>query len=115
MQRTTSWKRQLLYSSWLLVAWTFLHISALARADDDFERPPVNYRKAKPNNPIERLQGKIDAGKLNLEFHPERGYLPAVLDALQVPSSSQVLVFSKTSLQRQRIGPWSPRAIYFSD
>jgi hypothetical protein len=38
-----------------------------------------------------------------------------VLEALQIPQSSQVLVFSKTSLQRHRISPWSPRAIYFRD
>jgi hypothetical protein len=115
MQRTTSWKGQLLFSPRLLVAWTFLAIPAIAWADDDFERPPINYSKAKPNNPIERMQEKIDAGKLQLPFHAERGYLSAVLNALQVPESSQVLVFSKTSLQRQRISPWSPRALYFSD
>ena len=115
MQRTTAWKRRLLYSPLLLVAFAFFAISAIARADDDFERPPINYSKAKPNNAIERLQEKIDAGKLELPFHAERGYLSAVLNALQVPQSSQVLVFSKTSLQRHRISPWSPRAIYFSD
>jgi hypothetical protein len=58
---------------------------------------------------------KIDAGKLQLPFHAERGYLSAVLDALHVPQSSQVLVFSKTSLQRNRISPKSPRALYFND
>src|ERR1017187_11036082 len=115
MQRTAAWKRRLLYSPLLLVAFAFFAISAIARADDDFERPPINYSKAKPNNAIERLQEKIDAGKLQLPFHAERGYLSAVLNALQVPQSSQVLVFSKTSLQRHRISPWSPRAIYFSD
>src|SRR5262245_44398147 len=83
-------------------------------ADDEFERPPINYSKSKPNNPIERLQEKMDAGQ-RLAFHAERGYLSAVLGALDVPTSSQVLVFSKTSLQRHRIGPYAPRAVYFSD
>jgi hypothetical protein len=115
MQRTTAWNRQLLHAPPLLVALTFLAIPASVRADDDFERAPINYSKAKPNNPIERLQEKIDAGKLQMPFHAERGYLPAVLQALQVPQSSQALVFSKTSLQRHRIAPWSPRALYFSD
>src|SRR5204863_393113 len=40
---------------------------------------------------------------------------PAVLKALKVPVSSQGLVFSRTSLQVDRIAPWTPRAIYFSD
>jgi len=87
----------------------------VARAQDDFEQPPINYSKAKPSNAIERLQEKLDAGKLHLPFHAERGYLSAVLNYLQVPESSQVLVFSKTSLQRHRISPHSPRAIYFND
>jgi hypothetical protein len=66
----------------LLVAFTFLAIPAIASADDDFERAPINYSKSKPNNPIERLQEKIDAGNLHLPFHEERGYLPAVLKGM---------------------------------
>jgi hypothetical protein len=34
---------------------------------------------------------------------------------LQVPAESQVIVFSKTSLQRGKIRPRTPRALYFSD
>lgn len=86
-----------------------------ARAEDDFERAPIYYSKARPNNAIERLQAQLDAGKVQLPFHEERGYLAAVLQALQVPESSQTLVFSKTSLQRHRISPYAPRALYFSD
>ena len=43
------------------------------------------------------------------------GYLPAILKALDVPISSQLLVFSKTSFQATRIYPQSPRALYFND
>ena len=43
------------------------------------------------------------------------GYLPALLKALDIPVSSQVLVFSKTSFQSARIYPHSPRALYFND
>jgi hypothetical protein len=50
-----------------------------------------------------------------MNFEPERGYLRAVLQALQVPVSSQTLVFSKTSSQRDHTSPKSPRAIYFKD
>ena len=99
----------------IFIACALLAIPAAARADDDFERAPINYSKATPNNPIARLQAQMDAGKLQLPFHKDRGYLPALLIALQVPESSQVLVFSKTSLQRSRISPKSPRALYFND
>ena len=43
------------------------------------------------------------------------GCLPSLLAALHIPVSSQVLVFSKTSLQRQHIAPDAPRALYFND
>src|SRR5262245_13275860 len=43
------------------------------------------------------------------------GYLPAVLQALDVAADSQMLVFSKTSVQAPRISPDHPRAIYFND
>jgi hypothetical protein len=58
MQSTAALKRQLLHSPRLLVALMLLAIPAMAKADDDFERLPINYSKAKPNNPIERLQKK---------------------------------------------------------
>ena len=39
----------------------------------------------------------------------------AVLAALDVPVDSQLLVFSKTSLQFPLISPTAPRALYFND
>src|SRR5262249_14296102 len=99
----------------LLLAFAFLAVPAITRADDDFERAPIHYSKATPNNPVARLQGQLDAGKAQLAFHKDLGYLPAVLKALQVPESSQMLVFSKTSMQRTRISPKTPRALYFND
>jgi hypothetical protein len=66
-------------------------------------------------DPVALLQGRIDSGEVRLEYSPVRGYLDAVLEALEVPVSSQTLVFSKTSLQADLIGPEEPRALYFSD
>jgi len=82
---------------------------------DEFEREPINYRTAKPDNAIVALQKRIDAGKAQLQCVDDHGYLPSVLKELEIPQSSQVLVFSKTSLQRERITPRTPRAIYFND
>jgi hypothetical protein len=91
-----------------------LGCTAVLRADD-FDRPPINYSSAKPDNFVTRLQKQIDAGQVKLPFADEFGYLPAVLKELNVPRSSQMLVFSKTSLQRDRIAPRTPRAVYFND
>lgn len=77
--------------------------------------PAIAYGSTQPNNPIERLNERLRAGEVALEFEPVRGYLRSVLDALEVPVESQVLVFSKTSLQAARIGPSNPRAIFFND
>lgn len=75
----------------------------------------VAYSKTAATDAVARLQQRIDSGDVRLEFDPAHGYLPAVLRALDVPTSSQGLVFSRTSLQVDRIAPWTPRAIYFND
>ena len=79
------------------------------------EHAGIEYSTTAPADAVASLQQKIDAGTLKLEFDPEHGYLPAVLRALKIPVASQGLVFSKTSLQLDRIAPWTPRAIYFND
>jgi hypothetical protein len=81
----------------------------------DLDREPVSYSTAREDNPISRLQGRIDAGKAALAFDEKWGYLPAVLRELHISTTSQMLVFSKTSFQRHRIGPRTPRALYFTD
>jgi hypothetical protein len=98
---------------WMLcVAW----LSSLPTlAQDDFESAPIEYSASQPDNCISRLQAKIDKGEVTIDRDGEQGYLKTVLDALQVPVESQVLVFSKTSLQLRRISPKAPRAIYFND
>jgi hypothetical protein len=81
----------------------------------EIERPPISYSQSKPANLVSQLQQQIDRDALKLAYDQRHGYLPALLKALDVPVSSQTLVFSKTSLQRQRIAPRTPRAIYFND
>jgi len=89
--------------------------AADAARGQDFEQAPINYAKRAPNNAASRLFADLEAGRKTLKFDEEFGYLPALLDALRVPRSSQTLVFSKTSLQRSRIAPETPRALYFND
>ena len=81
----------------------------------DLDDAPIHYATAPENNAVARLQQALDTGKAKLAFDKDKGYLPAILRAFDVPVSSQVLVFSKTSLQRNRIAPKTPRAIYFND
>lgn len=94
-----------------------------ARADDfqgsthkvPYDEEIIDYSRQPANGPIEKLQGRIDRGEVKLRFDPKFGWLPSLLEALNVPKSSQMLVFSKTSLQRQFITPRNPRSLYFND
>lgn len=90
-------------------------VAAIAARGEDFDRAPINYSAAKPDNIVSQLQVRINRGEVKLDFADEFGYLPAMLKELNVPVSSQMLVFSKTSLQRDRITPRTPRALYFND
>lgn len=107
-------RSHLLLVATMMVATPLLSISS-AWAQDDFERPPIEYSKSTPDNAISRLQARLAAGEAKLKFRAPHGYLESFLAELKVPQSSQMLVFSKTSLQRQRITPETPRAIYFND
>ncbi|MDB5349001.1 MAG: hypothetical protein JWN86_248 [Planctomycetota bacterium] len=86
-----------------------------ARADLPIESEPISYLAAPVDDPIARLQKRLDAGELALSYDKTHGYLPAVLDQLKIPKSSQVLVFSKTSFQHAKISRTRPRALYFND
>ncbi len=66
-------------------------------------------------DPVALLQQRLDSGQESLAHDSVLGYLPALLKALDIPVSSQTLVFSRTSLQTDKITPWSPRALYFND
>jgi len=79
------------------------------------EDPAIDYAKAPVSDRVYKLKLELESGKRKLAYDADLGYLPAVLDVLNVPVSSQVLVFSKTSFQAPRIAPRTPRAIYFND
>lgn len=87
---------------------------AHAQGEPDYELPPVRYSASTPHDAIARLQQRISSGELAFEGS-DQGVLRTLLDALGVPIESQLLVFSKTSLQRGRIRPERPRALYFSE
>jgi hypothetical protein len=80
-----------------------------------FADAPINYRSTDLDDPIARLEKRLERGEVKLRYDPDHGYLRSVLDALRVPVSSQTLVFAKTSFQFPQINPANPRALYFND
>ncbi|HTI52381.1 MAG TPA: hypothetical protein VL475_15565, partial [Planctomycetaceae bacterium] len=79
------------------------------------DREPISYSSSQLDDPVARLQQRLDRGETQLRYDRQQGYLKSVLEQLSVPISSQGLVFSKTSFQRDRISPETPRALYFGD
>ncbi|WP_165226290.1 hypothetical protein [Aquisphaera insulae] len=80
-----------------------------------FQEEPIRYYVDKPEDPVAKLQERIDRGERRLRFEAPNGYLRSVLAELDVPLSSQVLVYSRTSLQFRKVSPKTPRALYFND
>jgi hypothetical protein len=81
----------------------------------DPNHPAINYESAPLSDRVTALGVAVRDGGVKLEYDPHFGYLRSVLKALDVPVSSQVLVFSKTSFQAPHIYPRRPRALYFND
>ncbi|HTY94077.1 MAG TPA: hypothetical protein VMC02_09325 [Steroidobacteraceae bacterium] len=79
----------------------------------DTEYPVMHYERTPTHNAIARLQQRLTAGDLTLTYSAPRGYLDSLLAALGIDRSSQVLVYSKTSLQKGLISAATPRALYF--
>lgn len=77
--------------------------------------PTIEYSSRPTNDSVSVLNREIKAGKVRLRFDGQQGYLPSILEALHIPIESQMAVFSKTSVQAQRISPQNPRTLFFND
>lgn len=58
---------------------------------------------------------RIEAGQIKLDTTSEKSQLTSLLKALDVPVTSQLLVYSATSFQGGLIRPANPRALYFNE
>ena len=75
------------------------------------EYPGVNYSSGPLSDRLTRLVQDIE-----LKHDAQgRGYLDALLEALEIDPSSQFLVFSKTALKTRFVNARTPRALYFND
>jgi hypothetical protein len=90
-------------------------LAALAQSGNWREHPAIRYSTAPVHDPVAALNQKLASGATNLSFDTTFGYLKSVLSSLKIPVESQLMVFSKTSLQSILISPDNPRAIFFND
>jgi hypothetical protein len=77
--------------------------------------PAIKYSTAPVNNVIVDVNKRLQDGALKFTFDTRSGYLRSALEALQLPIDSQLLVFSRVSLQGKRISDQNPRALFFND
>jgi hypothetical protein len=122
-KRHSTLRKQLSALSQLALAGVMLCGVVTAHGDDfqgathlmPFDEETINYSKQKDTGPIAQLQAQIDRGDVSLKFSDRFGYLLDLLKTLNVSTNSQMLVFSKTSFQRERIAPRTPRSVFFND
>jgi len=76
---------------------------------------PPPQDNSRLNDPVTVLARRLRSGETRLVAGQVASVLSSLLRELKIPVSSQVLVFSKTSLQHEFIAPRTPRAIYFND
>lgn len=96
----------------ILIALT---AGSIARAEEMWELPPILYSKTAATDPVAQLIQAINKGEAALPEGDEQETLRYLLKILEIPESSQILVYSKTSAQNYFISPRTPRAIYFNE
>ena len=111
-------KRDLSLSCYLLLPalWLLSFCPVcLAQLSSAYEEEPISYSTTDTSNHADFLSLAIQA--MPSKQLPQNGLeaLDRLLDEFSVPVESQVMVFTKTSLQRDRIHPSNPRALYFSE
>ena len=81
----------------------------------DTQYPTIPYATGETTDPVAVLARGLESGEVTLDREGPSAYLAAILRELRIPVSSQMLVFSRTSLLARLIWPETPRAIYFND
>lgn len=67
------------------------------------------------DDPVARMWQRVASGRARLDLGSPKAWVRSVLRELDVPVESQVLVFSKTSLQNALITPQTPRSVFYNE
>jgi hypothetical protein len=77
--------------------------------------PAIRYLSDATTDPVAELNRKLQSGQLELRRDGAAGYLRSVLNALDVSTDTQMMVFEKDSVQARRISAGNPRSLFFND
>lgn len=103
--------KQILRTSLLIASLYGLNLPA----EDEYENAPIRYSESEPNDAARRLESLMASGKVKIDRTDAWTVLHGLMKQLDIPQESQVMVFSKTSKQNDRISPQTPRVVYFGD
>jgi hypothetical protein len=92
-----------------------LGATAVAEPPVGFADPRHGYWTRPSQDRFRGLKAEIEAGTRQLDLSSEKALLVSLLRGLEIPVSSQMLVYSATSLQKGLINPRNPRALYFNE
>jgi hypothetical protein len=95
--------------------WTRLDAQRSGAFRGSTEDPAIKYSSSPLSNAVIDVNKKIQDGSVNLTSEGRSGFLRSALEALQIPVDSQLLVFSRASLQGKLINEQNPRALFFND
>lgn len=99
-----------------LVALSMAHLAIGQDINySDPHSPAHQYHTRELNDPFTRMIEGFETGERELDYGSGRAFIASLLEHLNVPVSSQLLVFSRTSLQTRYISGKNPRAMYFNE
>jgi len=104
----------------LAAAWAGTVLAAASQLEErPFSASPdhsaIEYASGPTRDAVASLNLELANAPGKLSHQTGSGYLQSVLRALQLPVDSQLMVFSKTGLQRAWTNPANPRALFFND
>jgi hypothetical protein len=100
----------------LAVVWAPVSAQRAGTFRGSIDDPAIRYSTTPTlNNAVVDANRKIQDGTLRFEFDERSGFLRSALEALGIPVDSQLLVFSRASLQGKRINDQNPRALFFNE
>jgi hypothetical protein len=79
------------------------------------EHPAIQYAVRPTTDRVATLNRALTGSGRSLQRDARTGYLVPVLEALGVSVESQLLVFSKTGVERAYTSPHNPRALFFDE
>ena len=80
-----------------------------------FADAPHSYWTSPSQDAIAQMIERMDSGAFKPDRSSERACLESFLKELNIAPSTQLLVYSATSLQSGLIRPDNPRALFFND